>query len=311
MDRFDAMSVLLAVVEEGSLSAASRRLRTPLATVSRKVAALERHLDTRLLMRTSRRVELTDAGRAYVAASKRILQQVVEAERQAAGEYRAARGELHVTAPIVFGQRHLMPVALSFLAEQPDISIRLMLADRQVSLPDEHIDVALRIGHLEDSGLVAARVGTVRRVVCASPEYLARRGVPGVPADLAHHDGISFRGFAQSPEWRYRRDSSAFTVEPRWRLAVNTTEAAVQAALAGLGVIRVLSYQVEDELRSGRLQTLLEDFAPEPIPVSLVYATADLLPLKVRSFLDWAVPRLRAGLTDRKAISADVIAMKA
>ncbi|SDC40252.1 LysR family transcriptional regulator [Belnapia rosea] len=298
MDRFDAMSVLLAVVEEGSLSAASRRLRAPLATVSRKVADLERHLGTRLLVRTSRHVELTDTGRAYVAASKRIIEQVEEAERQAAGEYSAPRGELHVTAPVMFGQRHLLPVALAFLDEQPEISLRLMLIDRQVSLADEHIDVALRIGHLEDSGLVATRVGAVRRVICASPGYLARRGVPRLPEDLAQHDGISFQGFAQSPEWRYRRDSAAFTVEPRRRLAVNTTEAAIQAALAGFGVIRVLSYQVADELRSGQLRTLLADFVPEPMPVSLVYGMAELLPLKVRSFLNWTVPRLRTGMAN-------------
>ncbi|RKK02769.1 LysR family transcriptional regulator [Pseudoroseomonas wenyumeiae] len=298
MDRFEAMSVLLAVVEEGSLSAASRRLRAPLATVSRKVADLERHLGIRLLVRSSRRVELTDAGRDYVAASRRIIEQVEEAERQAAGEYRVARGELHVTAPIMFGQRHLLPVALAFLAEQPEISLRLMLVDRQISLADEHADIALRIGHLEDSALVATRVGTVRRVICASPSYLARRGVPRRPEDLAQHDGISFRGFAHSPEWRYRRDSTAFTVEPRQRLAVNTTEAAIQSALAGFGVIRVLSYQVADELRSGRLQSLLADFAPEPMPVSLVYAMAEPLPLKVRSFLNWAVPRLRADMAD-------------
>jgi DNA-binding transcriptional LysR family regulator len=298
MDRFDAMSVLLAVVEEGSLSAASRRLRAPLTTVSRKVADLERHLRTQLLIRSSRRAELTDAGRAYVAASRRILEQLEEAERQAAGEYSAPRGELHVTAPTMFGQRHLMPVALAFLAEQPEITLRLMLADQQVSLIDEHIDIALRIGHLEDSSLVAARLGSVRRVICASPGYLARRGTPRVPEDLAQHDGVSFQGFAASPEWRYRQDSSAFTAETRPRLAVNTTEAAIQAAVADLGIIRVLSYQVADELRSGKLQVLLADFAPEPLPVSLIYAAAELQPLKVRSFLDWAIPRLRARMAE-------------
>lgn len=301
MDRFDAMSVLLAVVEEGSLSAASRRLRAPLTTVSRKVAELERHLRTQLLIRSSRRVELTDAGRAYVAASKRIIEQVEEAERQAAGEYSAPRGELHLTAPTMFGQRHLLPVALAFLAEQPEITLRLMLADQQVSLVDEHIDVALRIGHLEDSSLVATRLGTVRQVVCASPGYLAQHGVPRVPEDLAQHDGVSFQGFAVSPEWRYRRDSGAFATAPRPRLAVNTTEAAIKAAMADFGIIRVLSYQVAEELRSGRLQVLLADFAPEPLPVSLVYPAAELLPLKVRSFLDWAIPRLRARMAELDA----------
>lgn len=303
MDRFEAMSVLLAVVEAGSLSAGARQLRAPLATVSRKVTDLEQHLGTRLLVRGRRGLALTDAGRAFVAASRRILGQLEEAEREAAGEFRAPRGALHVTAPIAFGERHLMPIALGFLAEQPEISLRLMLADRQISLTDEHVDVALRIGHLADSTLIATRVGSVRRVICASPAYLARNGEPRRPQDLAQHDGISFQGFAVAPEWRYRRDSAAFTVEPRPKLAVNTTAAAIQAALAGFGIIRVLSYQVEDELRSGQLQLLLPDFAPEPLPVSLVYPEADMLPQKVRCFLDWSVPRLRTRLA---AIEAPV-----
>lgn len=298
MDRFDAMGVLLAVVEEGSLSAASRRLRAPLATVSRKVADLERHLRTQLLVRTSRRVELTDAGRAYIAATRRIMEQVEEAERQAAGEYSAPRGELHVTAPEVFGRRHLLPVALAFLTEHPDITLRLFLADRQVNMAEEHVDLGLRIGHLEDSGLRATQVGAVRRVICASPAYLARRGAPATPDDLKDHDGITFRGFPIAPEWRYRKDGPAFAIEPRTRLAVNSTEAAVDAALAGLGVIRVLSYQVADELRSGQLVALLEDFAPEPMPVSLIYPDAGLVPLKTRAFLDWTAPRLRERLQE-------------
>ncbi len=298
MDRFEAMSVLLAVAEAGSLSAGARRLRTPLATVSRKVSELEKHLGVRLVLRSSRGLALTDEGRAFVAASRRILDELQAAERQAAGDYGALRGGLHVTAPIAFGERHVLPVALEFLKEQPEINLRLTLADRQVSLADEHIDVALRIGHLADSALIATRVGAVRRVICASPAYLARRGVPRQPDDLAGHDGISFQGFATAPEWRYRRDSAAFAVEPRPKLAVNTTEAAIQAALAGLGIIRVLSYQVSDELRSGRLQVLLPEFAPEPLPVNLIYAPADLLPLKVRSFLDWTVPRLRARMAE-------------
>lgn len=301
MDRFEAMSVLLTVVEAGSLSAGARHLRAPLATVSRKVSELEKHLGTRLVIRTSRGLALTDAGRAFVAASRRILENLAQAEREATGEYGALRGELHVTAPIAFGERHVLPVALEFLAGQPEISLRLTLADQQVNLAGEHIDVALRIGHLADSSLIATRVGTVRRVICASPAYLARHGVPQRPEDLAQHHGISFQGFATAPEWRYRRDSAAFAVEPRRRLAVNTTEAAIQAALADLGIIRVLSYQVADEVREGRLQILLPDFSPEPLPVNLLYVEAELLPLKVRSFLDWTIPRLRARMAGHPA----------
>lgn len=294
MDRFEAMSVLLAVIEAGSLSAGARRLRKPLATVSRKVGELEKHLGVRLVLRSSRGLALTDEGRAFVTASRRILEDLEAAEHQAAGDYGALRGELHVTAPIAFGEHHLLPIALEFLKEQPEINLRLTLADQQISLTDEHIDVALRIGHLVDSALIAKRVGTVRRVICASPAYLARRGVPQQPEDLAQHDGISFQGFAIAPEWRYRRDSAAFAIEPRPKLAVNTTKAAIQAALADLGIIRVLSYQVADELRTGQLQVLLPDFTPEPLPINLIYARAELLPLKVRCFLDWTVPRLRA-----------------
>ncbi|WP_262030285.1 LysR family transcriptional regulator [Microvirga sp. Mcv34] len=296
MDRFEAMAVLLAVVEEGSLSAASRRLRAPLATVSRKVADLERHLRAQLVVRTSRRIELTDAGRAYVEAAKRILEQVEEAEREAAGEYTALKGELQVTAPIVFGRTHVLPIALDFLKELPDIDLRLLLNDRQVNLAEEHIDVAVRIGHLVDSGLRATRVGAVRRVACASPAYLARRGIPATPRDLAVHDGITFRGFETAPEWRYRGDSPTWTAEPRTRIAVNSTEAAVAAAVAGLGIVRLLSYQIEKELRSGALVELLEGFAPEPFPVSLIYPEAGLLAPKARAFIDWTVPRLRAHL---------------
>jgi DNA-binding transcriptional LysR family regulator len=296
IDRFDAMRVLLAVVEEGSLSAASRRLRAPLATVSRKVADLERHLSTQLLVRTSRRVELTDPGRAYVAAAKRILEQVEEAERQAAGEYSAPRGELHVTAPTMFGRTHVLPVALEFLTEYQEIDLRLLLNDRQVNMAEEHVDVAVRIGHLVESGLRAMRVGSVRRIACASPAYLARRGTPATPDELPAHDGITFHGFASAPEWRYRGDGPAWSAEPRTRLAVNSTEAAVAAAIAGIGIVRLLSYQIADEIRSGALVAVLEDFAPEPMPVSLVYPEAGLLPHKVRAFLDWTGPRLRERL---------------
>ncbi|HSI40124.1 MAG TPA: LysR family transcriptional regulator [Xanthobacteraceae bacterium] len=296
MDRFEAMSVLLVVVEAGSLSAGARRLHAPLATVSRKVGDLEKHLGVRLVLRTRRGLALTEEGRAFVAASRRILEELDAAERQAAGDYGALRGGLHVTAPIAFGERHLLPVALDFLKQQPEINLRLTLADRLVSLADEHIDVALRIGHLADSALIANRVGAVRRVICASPAYLARRGMPHQPDDLATHDGISFQGFATAPEWRYRGDSAAFDVEPLPKLAVNTTEAAIQAALAGIGIIRVLSYQVCDQLRSGQLQEVLTAFAPETLPVNLIHAPVDPLPLKVRSFLDWTVPRLRAAL---------------
>lgn len=296
MDRLDAMAVLLAVVEAGSLSAAARKLRMPLATVSRKLADLETHLRAKLMLRTRRGTELTEAGLAYLDASRRILEQVEEAERIASGEYSAPRGELRLTASTLFGQRHVMPVALAFLEQNPEISLRLHLEDRQINLTDEHIDVAVRIGHLDAGGLIATKVGEVRRVICASPAYLDRRGRPRRPDDLAAHDGISFRGFSVTPEWRYRGDNPALGEEPRARLSVNSTVAAIDAARAGFGLVRVLSYQVEEELRQGTLEAVLEEFAPAPLPVSLAYAEGGLRSLKVRAFLDWATPRLRARL---------------
>ena len=296
MDRFDAMSVLLTVVQEGSISAGARRLHAPLATVSRKIADLERHLGTRLLVRTSRRIALTDAGQGFVEATRQILERLEEAERAAAGEYSEPRGELSLTASVMFGRRHVLPLAADFLMAHPLIDLRLSLVDRQVNLIEEHLDIGVRLGHLEDSALLAAKVGQVRRLICASPAYLVRRGVPMAPADLAGHDGISLRAFSTSPGWNFRGDNDAL-VEPRPRVSLNTVEAAIDAAVAGLGLVRLLSYQVVDELRAGTLVPVLENFAPAPIPVQLVYAGQGLLPVKVRAFLDWAVPRLRARLT--------------
>lgn len=296
MDRFDAMSVLLAVVEEGSLSAGARRLRAPLATVSRKVNDLEQHLNTRLIVRTSRRIELTEAGRDYVTASRSILRQLKDAERAAAGEYSEPRGELVVTAPVVFGRRHVMPIAIGFLDAHPAIDLKLLMADRLVNMVEEHVDAAVRIGQLPDSGLIATRVGAVRQVVCASPAYLARHGMPHVPEDLPAHDGIGFSGLVGNGGWTFRRDGRTIEVEPRRRLLLNTTEPAIEAAVAGFGITRVPDYQVRDELASGDLVELLRDFATDPLPVSLVYPDLGLMPLKLRSFLNWSAPRLRAAL---------------
>ncbi len=298
MDRFDTMSVLLAVVEEGSLSAGARRLRVPLATVSRKVSDLEAHLGTQLLVRTSRQVMLTDSGRSYVEAAKRILEQVEEAERSAAGEHSEPRGQLSITTPVVFGRLHVLPIAADFLNAHPNINLRMYMIDRYVNLLEENLDVGVRLGHLQDSALRATRVGQVRRVICASPAYIARCGIPKVPDDLRQHQGISFQGFATSPEWRYRGDNETLAVEARNRVVVNTTEAAVDAALAGLGIVRLLSYQVIEKIQSGELVPLLEEFAPDPIPVQLIYAEQGMLPVKVRAFLDWITPRLRSRLAE-------------
>jgi DNA-binding transcriptional LysR family regulator len=294
MNRLESMSVLIAVVDSGSLSGAARQLGMPLATVSRKVAELESHLQTRLLHRTTRQLSLTEAGASYVAACRRILEDIAEVERAATGEYASPKGELVVTAPVVFGRLHLVPVIAEFLAHYPEIEINLMLTDRVVHLMEEHCDVAVRIGDLPDSSLMATQVGAVRRVVCASPDYLATHGIPFKPADLAGHACITFEVLASVGAWVFGTGKSEMSVRVHSRLAVNTAEAAIDAAMLGVGVIRVLSYQVADALRKDALRVVLEPFESLPLPVSLVHKGQAPLPLKLRAFLDFVTPRLRA-----------------
>jgi DNA-binding transcriptional LysR family regulator len=296
MDRIEAMTTLLAVVEAGSLSAASRKLRVPLTTVSRRISDLEAHLKTQLLNRTSRRVTLTDAAETYIQACRRILDEVDEAERVVSGEYRAPQGELTVTASMVLGRVHVVPVAAAFLKAYPDILLRLRLSDRVVSLQDEHVDVGIRIGPLPDSGIVARRIGSIRRVLCASPDYLKSRGRPETPNDLAAHDCICFTGFMRAETWDFSFRGSPTLVPVRSRLEIDAAESVVEAALAGTGIIRLFSYHVASAVKDGRLSLLLEEFEPPPLPVNLVYLGAGLLPLKVRAFLDFAAPRLKTRL---------------
>ncbi len=296
MNRLESMSVLVAVVEAGSLSAASRRLGTPLATVSRRISDLESHLGTRLLSRASRRPVLTDAGQAYVAACRRILADIAEAEHAAAGEHSAPRGELMITAPIVFGRLHVLPVVTAFLRAYPEIDIRLMLADRVVNLLEDHVDVAVRIGALPDSSLVAARVGAIRRVVCASPAYLAAHGVPGAPRDLGSHACVTFERLMSPEGWSFGAGREQIQVPVRARLTVNTAEAAIDAAKEGIGLARVLFYQAAQAVADGALRVVLQEFEPPPAPVHLVHDGQRLPPLKLRAFLDFATPRLKAQL---------------
>ena len=301
MDRFDAMRTLIAAVDAGSLSAASRTLGMPLATVSRKVSDLEAHLRTQLVVRTSRKLLLTEAGRAYVAASRRILDQIDEAERAASGEYRAPQGHLTITASIMFGRLHVEPVVLAFLKAYPDIDARLILADHVVNLIDDHIDVAVRVGQLPDSNMVATRLGAITWVTCASPDYLKARGTPDTPHALADHDCIMFEGLYSTNIWNFGRGKQAHALPIRPRFAVNTADAAISAAINGAGITRVLSYQVAEAVAAEKLRLVLTPFEPEPLPVHLVYAAQSLLPLKLRAFLDFAGPRLKASLPHRQA----------
>lgn len=289
MDRLETMTILLRVVDRGSFSAASRDLGVPLATVSRKVNELEAHLGTKLLVRTTRKVALTDAGSAYVASTRRILDEIDETERIAAGEFHVPRGELILTAPILFGRLHILPIVTEFLAAYPQINVRMLLTDRNLHLIEDHVDMAVRIGPLPDSTMIGTRVGLMRTVVCASPKLLAEQGVPKSPEDLAGLPCVNFELLSPASAWPY------MPIRPR--LSVTTAEAAVWAAAQGLGVTRVLHYQCADAINDGSLRIILANFEVEPLPVHLLHAARGALPAKLRVFLDFAAGRLREGLS--------------
>ncbi|HKB95579.1 MAG TPA: LysR substrate-binding domain-containing protein [Rhizomicrobium sp.] len=298
MDRFEAMSVVLAVAEAGSLSEAARREKTPLATISRKVSELEAHLETKLFNRSSRALVLTDAGRSFVAATKRILADVAEAERAASGEYATPRGELTLSAPIALGRILLLPIVGEFLKSFPEVDVQLGLTDRAVNLLEEHVDLAFRIGELADSSLIAIRVGEIHRVVCASPEYLEARGTPRTPDELQGHDCISFVPMLSPKSWTFTRDQKVYDVPVQSRLVVGSMDAACEAARAGIGIAMAFSYSIAASVKAGTLVRLLDAYQPPPRPVSLVYSSNRFMPIKLRAFLDFAVPRLKEGLAD-------------
>jgi DNA-binding transcriptional LysR family regulator len=291
------MSVIVAVTETGSFSAASRRLKTPVATVSRQVAELEERLKAQLFQRSPRRVTLTDAGRSYIDACKRIIEQVDDAERELSGEYRIPKGDLAVTAPWGLGHTHLLPLAVEFLNAYPEIGLRLVLTDRVVNTVEENIDVAIRIGSLPDSSSkIATRIGLIRVVLCGSPAYFAAKGKPKTLGDLREHDCITIDDVAAPSTWKFSKSGRTVVAPIKTRLTVNTSEAAVLAALAGMGVARVMSYKMDAARRAGTLDIVLEDFEPEPLPAHIVYAQRKPVPLKLRAFLNWMTPRLKARL---------------
>lgn len=296
MDRLEAMSVIVAVAEEGTFSAASRRLGMSVATVSRKVAELEGSLKAELFQRSSRRMTLTEAGKDYVEACKGIIEQIDDAERQVSGEYRSPKGDLAVTTPWGLGHTHLLPLAVEFLNAFPEIDLRLLLTDRVVDSVEESIDVSIRIGALPESNMIAARIGSIRLVVCASPAYLAARGHPQTPEEIGDHDCIAINPLASPNAWKFRTGKRECLVPIRSRLCVNTSEAAVIAAISGAGLTRVMSYKMDTAKRAGTLQLVLEAFEPEPLPVHILYSPRKPAPLKLRAFLDWMAPRLKARL---------------
>jgi DNA-binding transcriptional LysR family regulator len=312
MDRIDAMKVLVSAVDEGSLAAAGRRLGRSPAAVSRAIAFLEAHVGAELLHRTTRSLKLSEAGERYVSACRRVLIELEEADILAAGERSAPRGTLTITAPIISGENLLRPVLEAFMDEYPTLSVRLYLIDRPVNLIDEGIDVALRIAHLVDSNFASIRLGEVRRVIAASPRYLAQHPVIREPADLAKHRIISMTHFGRD-SWSFpplEGSSIPRTVQFTPRLVVNTVRAAVASTVAGYGVTRLFSYHVAEEVAQQRLRILLRKDEYPPLPVQLLAPEGRFTVPKVRAFVDFAAPHLKkyfTGLSSEANRNADAI----
>jgi DNA-binding transcriptional LysR family regulator len=297
LDRIDAWTTFAAVAEARSFAAAARRLGRSPAAVTRAVAALEERLGAHLLNRTTRSVALTDVGARALEASRRALVEFEELEGAAATERQELRGRLGVTAPIVFGRLHLLRVVQAFLRDHPAATVQLLLLDRVVSLVEEGFDVAIRLGRLPDSSLRAVRVGEVRRGVYASPEYLQANGTPRTPRALARHACVACNAVTPVPDrWTFERDGRSFVVPVSSRLVVNTAEAAIDAALAGLGPTCVLSYQVGAHVRAERLERILGAFEPRAVPVQVVIPAGRFVTPMVRAFVERAVEALRATL---------------
>ena len=291
MDRLVAMQLFVEIVDRGTLTAAADATHRSLPTVVRTLAALESHLGARLLQRTTRKMSLTDEGRDYLQRCRRILADVNDAESAVSRSQREPEGSLRMTAPVLFGQMHVTPAVTRFLRQHPKVHVELELLDRVVDLVDEGIDLGVRIGHLADSSMVAIPIGKMRRVVCASPELL-RDGVPEHPRELAARPCVRFRGIAR-PTWRFREASKDVSVRVGGSLSVNQAAAAATACAEGLGFGLFLAYQIEPLLRTGELKLVLEDYEPDPLPVSLVYPGGRVVSSRVRAMLQWLKDELR------------------
>lgn len=294
VDRLETMRVFIAVAEDESFAQAARRLRMSAPAVTRAIAALEQRIGTRLLHRTTRQVRLTEPGRRFLADCRRILADLEDAESAAASAHGELHGQIGVTAPRMFGRRHVTPHLLDFVRQHPQLGLRVLLADRVVDLIEEDLDVAVRIAQLPDSSLRAIRVGTLRRVLCASPDYLRTHGTPRNIAELERLDAIVFSPSGIQSPWPLQLRGKRHAVSPRARMTVNSAEVAVAAALSGQGVISVLSYQAAPELAGGRLQLLLEEHELDPLPVHVVHPEGRRAAVKVRTLVEHLVTRLRA-----------------
>ena len=289
MDRIDAMQVFVAVADLEGFAPAARKLGLSPSGVTRLIAALEERLGARLLQRTTRSVALTDAGQRYLARARRILADIEEAEASIQDERTRPSGRLVVSAPIGFGRLHVSAVISKYLKRYPEVSGELRLTDRMINLIEDGVDLAVRIGHLADSSLVARQVGEMRRIVVGSPGYLKAHGEPKTPEAISSHQTIQFGATTASPDWRFVRDGKEFRFAPVPRLTTNSADAAIQYAVAGGGLTRVLAYQAADAVKRGQLRIVLAKFEQPPFPVHVVYPTSRLLSAKVRAFIDLVI----------------------
>ncbi|WP_028451663.1 LysR family transcriptional regulator [Chitinilyticum aquatile] len=293
MDRFHQMTVYVAVAETESFAAAARKLALSPPAVTRAVAALEEDLGVKLLNRTTRYVRVTDAGQRYLDDARRILAELQEADEAAAGINAEPRGHLAITAPVLFGQLFVMPQVVRFLQRYPDVDVSALFLDRVVNMLEEGIDVGIRIGNLQDSSMRAIRVGQVRRVLCASPDYLAQHGIPATPDDLHRHQIVAASGVTPSVEWKFGEGDNSKTIRIKPRLTVTSNDGAIAAVRNGAGITRLLSYQVAAHLQSGELKTVLGEFETAPIPIHIVHREGRHGSAKVRSFVDFMAQALR------------------
>lgn len=297
MDHLRAIQVFRAIADTGSLSAAARKTGQPLTTVSRQLAALEAHVGATLIARTTRRMAFTDDGKAYLETCRQVLDELELAESRISGRRKELKGELAITAPVVFGRLHVLPIAGAFIRRHPAITARLVLADTIVDLTQTGIDIAVRVGQLPDSTLLASRTGSLRWLTCAAPGYLKIHGTPATPEDLTGHQCIVFSSAAGNARWVFNsRAHGRRSQRIHARLSVNAAEAAIDAAASGLGVTRVLSYQAEAALKTRALRVILEPFDDTLVPVHLVHRSGRLAKPAVSRFLDFAARELRARL---------------
>jgi DNA-binding transcriptional LysR family regulator len=294
MDRLHAMETFVQIVDKGSLTAAADALDTSLPSVVRVLASLERHLQVRLLNRTTRRMHLTDEGARFLERCRAILSQVREAEAALGSRGGEPQGKLAITAPVVFGRRYITPIVNAFVRRYPKVNIDLLLVDRFTNLVEEGLDVAVRVGELPDSSLVAVPVGQARRVICASPDYLRRQGKPRAPQDVAAHRCVRFTGVAPRDEWDFRMGRREVAIPITSVISCNQIDSALQACIDGLGLGMFFSYQVASHRKAGELKYVLEKFEAEPRPIQVIFPHSKLLSAKVRTFVDECVAQLRS-----------------